>query len=449
MNMMYSIEVRARFDFLHDEISVGTLECERIKGNASFRFQYDNSFLQRFPKLTLSADLGNFQGIQAKEGSLFGFIGDTLPDRWGRALIDKRERLIAADKKQPPRVFDDFGYLARISDLTRTGALRFVYNKKYLGITDFQRTVPPITSLDSFTREAQLIEEAERKGLKFQKEWIDNVWLPGSSLGGARPKLNVVDENGNFWIAKIPSVNDNYDVGLWEHFALSLAREAGINTASSTVLRVGPTPYHTLLSKRFDRNGDKRIHFASSLTLTGLRDGDNASNGKGYIDIVDAMAGDIGIASLEENCRELFRRVTFNILIGNHDDHFRNHGFLLTPNGWMLSPAYDLNPTNERTQVLEIAPHSNQSSIRELYEASDYYLVPKSAAEEIIRQVLSAVTEWKRTAARLRIPEAEQDRFAARFTSALRQAKAVFPAKAAMSIPTQVTTKKKKSGLHL
>ena len=422
--MMYSLEILAAFDFLPEEIAVGTLQYERVKGNPSYRFQYDKRFLESFPNVSLSADLGRFLGLQTSDSGIFRFLGDALPDRWGRDLIDKRERIEAMEDGRIPRAFDDFGYLVRIDDSSRMGAIRFKYNGQYLGISSGDMIVPPISSLDTYIRETQMIEEAERKGTPIRKQWIDNVILPGSSLGGARPKLTIIDEEGRLSIAKIPSVNDTYDIGLWEHFASTLARKAGINVADTKVFRTGTTPYHTLLSKRFDRTGNgHRIHFASSLTLTGLRDGDNAANGKGYIDIIDAMAGDAGVNSLEKNIRELYRRVAFNILIGNHDDHFRNHGFLLRKDGWELSPAYDLNPTNEITQVLAITPYSNNASIKELLDASDYYLIRQKDAAEIIREVAMAVKDWRQLAKNLRISEQEQERFSQRFEWGLASAK--------------------------
>lgn len=441
--MMYSIEILAAFDFLPREKTIGTLEYERIKGNASFRFSYEREFLNAFPKMTLSADLGKFLGVQAATGNLFSFLGDALPDRWGRALIDKKEHLEAKEANRLPRTFDDFGYLVRIDDFSRMGALRLKYNGKYIGLDNGQLNVPPIAELETFIREAHLIEEAERKNLPYQKTWLNNMWKPGSSLGGARPKLNIIDTDGNLLIAKIPSVKDTYDIGLWEHFACTLAKKAGIKTAESRILKIGPTPYHTLLSKRFDRNFGKRIHFASSLTLTGLKDGDNATDGKGYIDIVDAMAGDIGINSLSENTSELFRRIVFNILIGNHDDHFRNHGFLLRPDGWELSPAYDLNPSLEKTQVLAISPYSNQSSVKELFESSDYYLLSKNEAKEIIEEVTASVGQWRQIAKNIKISPGEQERFAKRFDWAISCARILFPKKEALHITVPVPQNKR------
>ena len=419
--MMYSIEVMGAFDFLTDEVLIGTLEYERVKGNPSYRFAFSKDFLSQFPHISLSADLGKFLGLQATSGNLFSFLGDALPDRWGRALIDKKERLEAEDTHRIPRQFDDFGYLVRIDDFSRMGALRFKYKGNYLGTDNDSRNVPPIASLETFIREAHMIEQAEIKGTGYQKQWIDNVWKPGSSLGGARPKLNVIDADGSLMIAKIPSIKDTYDIGLWEHFACVLAQKAGINVAKSKVVRVGPTPYHTLLSKRFDRDSGKRIHFASALTLSGLKDGDNATNGKGYIDIVDTMASDAGINSIEKNSKELFRRVAFNIFIGNHDDHFRNHGFLLRPSGWELSPAYDLNPTFEKTQALLITPYSNTSSIKELIESAGYYLISQEDAVGIVNEVYSSVRDWRQVARDLQISDTEQRRFSDRFDWGLNQ----------------------------
>lgn len=436
---MYSVDVFGAFDFLPEEIFIGTLDYERVKGSPSCRLRYDKGFLERFPNLSLSADLGKFLGIQASNDGLFSFLGDALPDRWGRALLDKKERIDAKADGRLPRKFDDFGYLIRIDDELRMGALRFKYNGKYLGVSDSTLRVPPIAQLDTYIREAQMLEEAEISGISFHEQWLSDIWKPGSSLGGARPKLNVVDEHGNLWIAKIPSFKDSYDVALWEHFALLLAKSAGINAAESYLLQIGPTPYHTLLSKRFDRAGSKRIHFASSLTLTGLHDGDNATNDKGYIDIADAMAGDIGIRSLEAAIVELYRRAAYNILIGNHDDHFRNHGFLLRQDGWELCPAYDINPSIEIMQTLAVTPYSNNSSIRELFDSCEFYLIRPNMAEEIIREVCSAVVEWRKIAKQIGITEIEQRRFAKRIDWSLAEAKELFPEKRMLRFPLTFT----------
>ena len=421
--MMYSIEVFAAFDFLKVPLKVGVLDYERIKGNASYRFMYEDAFLRQFPAIRLSADLGLFPGLQSAREGIFTCFGDTLPDRWGRALIDKRERLQASKAQKIPRQFDDFGYLVRIDDTTRMGAFRFQYKGEFLGIQNTDEPVPPVSSLDVFIREAHEIEKADKQGdSTLHEEWLDNVWKQGSSLGGARPKANVV-EDGALWIAKIPSIKDHYDVGLWEYFATKLAAQCGIRVPETRIMRIGPTPYHTFFTKRFDRDGEKRIHFASALTLTGFHDGDNAQTNKGYIDIADAIVGDAGVRNPADNLAELYRRVAFNMIIGNQDDHFRNHGFLLRKDGWELSPAYDMNPTNALTQSLMISPVSNRSSLADLLAASDSYLIDRADAKDILREVVQAAAGWRNQAKAAGIQVTEQERFARRFEHAITEGK--------------------------
>ena len=233
------------------------------------------------------------------------------------------------------------------------------------------------------------------------------------ALGGARPKASVIDENRILYIAKFPSRKDDYDVGLWEHFSHLLAKKAGVNAAETRVISTSDK-YHTLLSQRFDRREDgKRIHFASAMTLLGLNDGDNANTGNGYLDMVDFILQNC--TNVEDNLKELYRRVAFNICIGNTDDHFRNHGFLLTAKGWTLSPAYDMNPTLNEYQSLLINSHSNKSDLNELLNSCEEYMIQKNIAQQIIGEVLVAVKDWKILATRLRIERNEQERFSSVF----------------------------------
>ncbi len=237
---------------------------------------------------------------------------------------------------------------------------------------------------------------------------------PGSSLGGARPKATVLDTEGNLWIAKFPSVNDTHDLGAREEFSYRMARIAGIKVSESKLLEIDGK-HHIFLVKRFDRNGKKRLHFASSMTLLGLKDGDGALTGHGYLDIVDAVLENS--ASVEENLEELFRRVAFNIAIGNTDDHFRNHGFLLTAKGWTLSPAYDMNPTLNRHQSLLINGKTDASDIEILRASANEYMLTQRKADEIIRDVLKAMKNWEATAKRLKLPTREVEMFGSRFIS--------------------------------
>ena len=203
-------------------------------------------------------------------------------------------------------------------------------------------------------------------------------------------------------------------ITLWEHLCHLLAKEAGINVAETNLIPAGNDGYHALLSKRFDRTDDgKRIHFASAMTMTGLTDGDNHETGHGYLDIVDFIIK--GCCDVDENLSELYRRVAFNICVGNSDDHFRNHGFLLTKKGWTLSPAYDLNPTDSMTQSLLIDNDSNESSLKRLQAACDVYYISSEAAEQIISEVTTAISRWEIIAKKLQISDTEANRFAWRF----------------------------------
>lgn len=245
----------------------------------------------------------------------------------------------------------------------------------------------------------------------------DSFWIsflgkgqPGSSLGGARPKASVIDTDKTLYVAKFPSRKDDYDAGLWEHFSHLLAAKAGINAAKTKVIATGEK-YHTLLSERFDRTKDgKRIHFASAMTLLGLNDGDNATTGYGYLEIVDFIIQNC--TDVDRNLQELYRRVAFNICIGNSDDHFRNHGFLLTAKGWSLSPAYDMNPTLNAYQSLLISATSNKADLGILLDACGDYMLNCKIAEKIISEVTEAVKGWRELAVRLSVSKREMDLFA-------------------------------------
>jgi serine/threonine-protein kinase HipA len=253
------------------------------------------------------------------------------------------------------------------------------------------------------------IEECEEKNILPDKKWIQQLVYPGTSLGGARPKASVVDENKQLYVAKFPSRKDDYDVALWEHHSHLLAKEAGVIAAKTRVI-VSGEKYHTLLSKRFDRTEEgRRNHFASAMTLLGLTDGCDAKSGNGYLDIVDFILQNC--CDVNDNLRQLYRRVAFNIAIGNSDDHFRNHGFLLTPRGWTLSPAYDMNPTLSEYQSLLINSSTNKSNLKILLESCEEYMISKDEAQKIIVEVMNGVSKWRTIAVCLGIGKREIDMF--------------------------------------
>jgi len=392
-------------------VKLGTLGYDMIRGNAAYQWQYDAHWLQDYRNIQLSGDLQNAGGLQYGSGRLFGFLQDAMPDRWGRRLIDKRERLLAVREGRPVRHLTDIDYLTQIDDTTRMGALRLREGEQLLGTQFADTPVPPLAHLRQFVDMAQMYERQDEQGGAIREEWLLNLYKQGSSLGGARPKANVRDTDGSLWIAKIPSVNDDYDVALWEFWAHQLARTAGIEVPEMRLLTLPGQKYHTLLSKRFDRDGEQRIHFSSAMTLCGLQDGADATTGNGYLDIVDVIVGNAGFVDPQGALEQLYRRVAFSICIHNHDDHFRNHGFLLTEKGWVWSPAYDLNPSDFNTQSLLISRDSNDSSLEVLSSAASDYLLSAAQAERIIDEVRAAMTNVRRIACQCGISDREMARF--------------------------------------
>ena len=346
---MKQITVHMKASWFPQAETVGTLGSDMIRGNAAYQWEYDSQWLRAHRGVTLSGDLLNAGGSQFAQGRLFGFLQDAMPDRWGKRLIEKRERLLAAQEGRTARHLTDIDYLTQIDDTTRMGALQLREDEQLLGTSYADTPVPPLAHLREFVDMAQEYERQDAQVGTVREEWLLNLYRQGSSLGGARPKANVRDTDGSLWIAKIPSVNDEYDVALWEYFAHRMARLAGIEVPEMRLLTLPGQRYHTLLSKRFDRQGEARIHYASAMTLAGLQDGADANTGNGYLDIVDVIVGNTGFADPQAAIEQLYHRVAFSIIIGNHDDHFRNHGFLLTEKGWVWSPAFDINPSDFRT----------------------------------------------------------------------------------------------------
>ena len=408
--------VFADFDWLDKPELVGELCYEKLRGSESYAFRFDDNWLKFHAGIKLSEDINNYPGLQYTQpgNDIFGCFSDALPDRWGRTLLKRREQIQASEEKRAVRNLSSFDYLMGIDDFSRMGGFRLKreLDEDFINVSPSLK-IPPLTELRQLVLASQEVEKSEENDVLPEKKWIAQLIQPGTSLGGARPKAGVLDDSGNLCIAKFPSRKDDYDTGLWEHFSHLLARKAGIYAAQTKVLG-GLGKYHTLLSKRFDRTDEgKRIHFASSMSLIGLRDGDNAQGGYGYLNIVDFILQ--SCCDVEKNLQELYRRVAFNICIGNSDDHFRNHGFLLTPRGWTLSPAYDMNPTLNEYQSLLINESSNKADIRTLLESCESYMIKKEVAENIIRQVQAAVTGWENLAVLLQIPAREVTMFKDRF----------------------------------
>lgn len=409
---MEKLLVYANFDWLKEIELIGELSYESLRGSDSYGFKYDDNWLKRHGNLFLSHDLNNYPGQQYTQPGrdIFGCFSDALPDRWGRTLLNRREQVLANEEKRPIRHLTSFDYLKGIDDASRMGGFRFKTdaNADFINSANTLR-IPPLTNLRELLNACSEIEKSEEANQLPDKKWLTQLVQPGSSLGGARPKASVMDNDKTLFIAKFPSRKDDYDVGLWEHFCHLLATKAGVHAATTKVLSSNDK-YHTLLSERFDRTAEgKRIHFASAMTLLGLSDGDNASTGNGYLDIVDFILQNC--TDVNRNLQELFRRVAFNICIANSDDHFRNHGFLLTQKGWTLSPAYDMNPTQNEYQSLLICDSSSKADLTILLEASENYMLNRNVAMQIISEVVTAVNGWKALATKLGMANREMELF--------------------------------------
>lgn len=412
---MQKLFVYADFDWLDKPLLIGELSCDSVRGNEIYGFSFDNEWLAKYGDIFISDDLQNYTGTQyaRSERDIFACFSDALPDRWGRTLLNRWEQIAAADEKRTVRRLTSFDYLMGVDDTSRMGGFRFADTRagKFINCEASLR-VPPLANVRELMHAAHEIEASEEKHLLPSKKWLAQLLHPGTSLGGARPKASVIDEDGSQTVAKFPSRKDDYDVAQWEHFCHVMGRKAGLNVAETRT--IDGDKYHILLSKRFDRTTDgKRIHFASALTLLGLTDGDNETTGYGYTDIVDFIVQHG--CNVEQNLEELYRRVAFYIIVGNSDDHFCNHGFLLTRKGWELSPAYDINPTLSGSQSLLINRNTSESNIDILLESAGDYMLSSAKAQGIINNVRDAMKSWRNEARKQGLPQRDIDMFALRF----------------------------------
>ena len=376
---------------------LGTLYIETVRGGEHCAFEYDRAWLRASrPQAFLDPNLAYYNGRQYPPNSGFGIFADSAPDRWGRVLMDRRERLNAAREGRKPRRLLESDYLLGVYDEVRMGALRFKAEKEGAFLSDDTGTaVPPWTTLRTLEEAARNFESEETT---LEEKWLAQLIKPGSSLGGARPKATVLAPDGSMWIAKFPSRNDDCNVGAWEAVAHRLAALCGLCVPQSK-LEAFSKYGSTFLVKRFDREGAQRIHFASAMTLLGKTDGADASDGSGYLDMVSFIRANG--AAPESDLRELWRRIVFSMAITNTDDHLRNHGFLLTRAGWRLSPLYDVNPVPYGdTLSLNVDETSNEISLPLAVSAAKYFGIDKATAEKTAEEITETVKRnWERLAA--------------------------------------------------
>lgn len=386
-------------DFSTDQpVLMGSLYVNVIKGGESYSFEYDKGWLKKTGlTLTLDPELMPYSGRQYPTGkNIFGLFADASPDRWGRVLMNKRERILAEKEGRKPSKLYDSDYLLGVYDETRMGGIRFKVNPEGPFLSDDKETAAPPWATLCTLEEASRNFENDETGLT--EKWLNQLIKPGSSLGGARPKATVVDTKDQLWIAKFPSKNDENDTGAWEIVAHDLAELCGLNVPEAKLEKFSPLG-STFLIKRFDRLGSKRVHFASAMTLLGKKDGASAADGSSYLDIA-AFIKSYG-AQPKKDLIELWKRIVFNMVVTNTDDHLRNHAFILTDKGWILSPLYDVNPVPYGDELsLNVDEDDNSISIDLAVQTAVKFGISKSDAEAVAEDILQIVRDnWERTAA--------------------------------------------------
>lgn len=390
---------------------MGMLHCEMLRGKEVFSFENDPGWLRDRRARVVDPDLALFVGKQYLPANKtnFGLFLDSAPDRWGRTLMRRREVIMARNEGRAVRTMTEVDYLLGVYDGNRMGALRFKLSPEqdFLDNNKAMAT-PPWTFIRDLEFASLQLEKNELENEADNVRWLNMLMAPGSSLGGARPKANVLDQNGALWIAKFPSRQDTKDIGAWELVTAKLAQECGVRMADCKADRFSGRQ-HTFLTKRFDRTEKgKRIHFASAMTLLGYTDGADYVEGVSYLELAEWITRNCD--NVLANLEQLWRRIVFNIAVSNCDDHLRNHGFLLTPKGWTLSPAYDINPDEMGTGLkLNISEDDNSLDFELAVSVAEYFGLNGKQAEEILNEVKKSVSNWQKKADKYGISRSEQE----------------------------------------
>lgn len=383
--------------YVYDDFSftvpvlLGRLFINLIKGSENYSFEYEKAWLEATQmQVNIDPELMLFAGRQfPNKENIFGVFSDASPDRWGRMLMNKRERILADREGRKPRKLYSSDFLLGVFDETRMGGLRFKEELDGDFVShDKENSVPPWAYLRSLEEASRNFEKEDSS---FSEKWLAQLLKPGSSLGGARPKATVSDSDGNLWIAKFPSKHDENDTGAWEMVAHELAKMCELNVPIAKLEKFSKSG-STYLVKRFDRNGRKRVHFASAMTLLGMKDGASAADGVGYLDIASFIKGHG--ANPKEDLLELWKRIVFNMVISNTDDHLRNHAFILTKKGWKLSPLYDVNPVPYGDELsLNVDENYNNISLELAISIAPKFGISFSAAKFYSDNIVKIVNE--------------------------------------------------------
>lgn len=412
------IYVYAHWKGIKEPSLMGILQVSETRGKEMFSFEYSKEWLKSGKAQFLDPDLQLYSGPQyLSDGkkSNFGIFLDSAPDRWGRMLMRRREALFARNENRKEKILSEADYLLGVFDGHRMGAIRFKTDEKQSFLNDnSEMASPPWTFLRDLEYASLQLEKDDIMNDDDYSKWLTMLMNPGSSLGGARPKASVIDPNGNLFIAKFPSRKDHIDMGAWEMVVHELAVKAEINIAEAKIEKFY-SDKNTFLTKRFDRtqNGE-RVHFATAMSMLGYTDGSDFQDGVSYLQILEFLIQHG--ANTNEDLEELWRRIVFSICVTNTDDHLRNHGFLLTERGWVLSPAYDVNPERAgRGLKLNISENDNSLDLDLAREVAESFRLNPKKASQIIEQVKNSVTGWRKLANKLNIPKNEQEEMSIAF----------------------------------
>jgi serine/threonine-protein kinase HipA len=394
---------------------IGVLSGQQAKGKKTFSFEYDREWIASKEQRLLDPDIGWYSGAQypnAKEN--FGMFMDSMPDSWGKTLMKRRAALEARELGKTAPILHDIDYLLGVYDENRMGALRFKLNSDGPFLNDNIQYPTPHLSYIRELQHAAAILESDKENEEIKK-WIYVLIAPGSSLGGARPKANILDDKGHPWIAKFPAHADTIDKAAWELLAYRLALDAGIAMAQSRIEKVNGK-YHTFFTKRFDRENGERVHFASAMTMTGNTEESIKDNPASYLDIAEIIQ--YSGVNIQADLHQLWRRIVFNMAISKTDDHLRNHGFILHQDGWRLSPAYDINPSIDRDELaLNIDSTDSALSFELAKSVGAYFQLNDRQMNNIIDEVRRVTLNWKKIADQIGISRSEQDVMSKAFTN--------------------------------
>jgi serine/threonine-protein kinase HipA len=402
---------------MESPVLMGILKTIPDRGSLIFSFSYDDKWLSRKDSFYLDPNLHFYSGPQypsaGKEN--FEIFLDSSPDRWGKLLMRRREAAVARKEGRKEKQLNELDYLLGVFDGHRMGAMRFKLSEDGAFLNDNkQMASPPWTSLRDLEYASLQLEKDDAINDPEYMNWLTILIVPGSSLGGARPKASVVDPKGNLWIAKFPSGSDERNIGGWEKVTHTLAGMAGVTMPDGQAQKFN-SKHHTFLNKRFDRtDAGKRIHFASAMTLLGYNDGTDHKDGVSYLELAEFI-GRYG-GRPDADIRQLWRRIVFYICISNTDDHLRNHGFLLTEKGWLLSPAFDVNPEPlNKGLTLNISETDNSLNLDLAREVAESFRLNEKEAEAIINKITKAVSQWRSVATSLKISKEEQEAMSGAF----------------------------------